>query len=255
MKCISWNVNGIRAVSKRGLADFVSKERPDVLCLQETRAMPEDADLTWAADLGYDPFWHPAEKKGYAGTLILARPAVHTVKRGLGSRTMPDREGRVLAAELDDFWMVNAYVPNAQRELTRLGYRQEWDKAFLAHLKRLQKTLPVVVCGDFNVAHTEIDLARPKENVRTHGFTIEERTGFSAHLKKGGLIDTFREFVSDGGHYTWWSHMSRARERNIGWRIDYFLISVALRPRLKRAWIMPQVGGSDHCPVGVELAE
>jgi exodeoxyribonuclease-3 len=173
------------------------------------------------------------------------------VTRGIG-RTEHDREGRVLTAEFDDFFLVNVYVPNSQRELTRLAYRQQWDADFKRYLKRLEKRKPVVWCGDLNVAHTEIDLANPKANVRNHGFTPEERAGFSSYMK-AGFLDTFREFTKERGHYTWWSQMPGVRQRNIGWRIDYFLISKALRPRLKRAFIRPEVMGSDHCPIGIEI--
>ena len=163
-----------------------------------------------------------------------------------------DREGRVLAAEFDGFVLVNVYVPNSKRDLSRLTYRQRWDADFLRYLKKLEKKKPVIFCGDLNVAHTEIDLANPKANVHNHGFTPEERAGFSAFVK-AGFLDTFREFEKGGGHYSWWSPMSGARSRNVGWRIDYFLISQSLRPRLRRAFIRPDIEGSDHCPVGVEL--
>ena len=166
--------------------------------------------------------------------------------------TAHDREGRVLTAEFTNFFLVNVYVPNSQRELTRLAYRQNWDRDFLRYLKKLGKKKPVVVCGDLNVAHQEIDLTNPKANVKNHGFTPQERAGFSAMIK-AGFVDTFREFEPGGGHYTWWSPMSGARARNVGWRIDYFLVSAALRPRLRRAFIQPHVAGSDHCPVGIEL--
>ena len=169
-----------------------------------------------------------------------------------GTGTTADHEGRVLTAELADFFLVNVYVPNAKRDLSRLGYRQEWDKGFLRYLKHLEKKKPVIFCGDLNVAHTEIDLSNPKANVHNHGFTPEERAGFDAFVK-ANLVDTFRAFEKAGGHYTWWSPMGSARARNIGWRLDYFLASAALRPRLKKAFIRPEVRGSDHCPVGIEI--
>jgi exodeoxyribonuclease-3 len=222
-----------------------------VLCIQEARATPDqlaDVDLP----RGYLQFWNPAEKAGYAGTTTFSKVEPLDVTRGIGS-PRHDREGRVLTLEFADHFLVNCYTPNSQRELTRLGYRQQWDRAFLRFLRRLEERKPVVFCGDINVAHTEIDLARPKDNVRNHGFTIEERTGFSRILK-AGFIDTFREFEKSGGHYTWWSQLNNARARNIGWRIDYWVISRALRPRLQRAWILAEVMGSDHCPVGMELA-
>ena len=251
LRFISWNVNGIRAVINKGFAEFVAAAAPDVLCLQETRATPEQADLLPMPD-GYLRFWNNAEKAGYAGTGVLTRVEPVSVSRGID---LPehDREGRVLTLEFKDFFVVNCYTPNSKRELTRLAYRQEWDRAFLAYLKRLEKRKPVAFCGDINVAHTELDLARPKQNTRTHGFTIEERTGFS-NIVAAGFLDTFREFEKGGGHYSWWSQIGSARARNIGWRIDYWVISAALRPRLKRAWIMPEVKGSDHCPVAMELA-
>ena len=249
MKLISWNVNGIRAALKKGFLDFVEAEGADIVCVQETRASPDVVEVEWPA--GYGAHWNWAEKKGYSGTLILSRTEPLSLTRGIGVAEH-DREGRVLTAEFADFFLVNVYVPNSQRELTRLDYRQQWDRDFLKHLKALERTKPVIFCGDLNVAHTEIDLARPKDNVRNHGFTIEERTGFGA-LVEAGFVDTFREFEKGGGHYTWWSQMNNARSRNIGWRIDYFLASSALRPRLKSARIYPHITGSDHCPVGLEL--
>lgn len=250
MKLISWNVNGIRAVLKKGFEDFIARERPDILCLQETKASPDQVVVPQGL-AEYTSFWNSAEKKGYSGTVIFTKEAPRAVTLGLGIEEH-DREGRVVTAEYADFFLVNIYVPNSKRELTRLPYRQEWDRDLLAYLKRLEQTKPVIWCGDLNVAHTEIDLARPKENVKTHGFTPEERAGFSAFVA-AGFVDTFREFQKDGGHYTWWSQMGTARARNIGWRIDYFLASAALRPRLKSAKIYPEVLGSDHCPIGLEL--
>ena len=249
MKLISWNVNGIRAVLKKGFHDFVAAEQPDIVCIQETRASPEVVEVEWLD--GYEVHWNVAEKKGYSGTLILTRVKPLDVTRGIGIAEH-DREGRVLTAEYGDFFLVNVYVPNSKRELTRLEYRQRWDRDFLAHLKMLERTKPVIFCGDLNVAHTEIDLARPKANMKTHGFTPEERAGFGA-LVEAGFVDTFREFEKGGDHYTWWSQMNNARSRNIGWRIDYFIASAALRPRLKSARIYPHITGSDHCPVGLEL--
>ena len=249
MKLISWNVNGLRAVQKKGFADWFKKAKPDILCVQESRALPEQVEPDWPKS--YAAHWNPAEKKGYAGVLTLSKPAPLKVTRGIGM-TEHDREGRVLTTEYDDFFLVNVYVPNAQRSLARLPYRQEWDRDFLAYLKKLKRRKPVIFCGDFNVAHTEIDLTHPKANKNTHGFTLEERVGFDAFVA-AGFVDTFREFESGGGHYTWWSVAMRARERNVGWRIDYVMVSKNLRPRLKKAFILPEVTGSDHCPVGVEL--
>ena len=249
MKIISWNVNGLRAVLRKNFLDYLAKEAPDILCLQETKAGPDDVEQLWPAE--YTTYWNVAQKKGYSGTAIFTRSRPIAVTCGI---KMPehDGEGRVLTAEYPDFFLVNVYVPNSKRELTRLPYRQEWDRDFLKHLKKLERKKPVIFCGDLNVARTEIDLTHPKANVRNHGFTPEERAGFDA-LVKASFLDTFREFEKAGGHYTWWSPMSNARARNIGWRIDYVLISAALRPRLKRAFIRCDVPGSDHCPVGIEL--
>ena len=249
MKLISWNVNGIRAALKKGFSDFLAAEDADVVCVQETKAHPDDlAEVEWP---GYTAHWNWAEKKGYSGVLTLSTRKPLSVSRGIG-KAEHDSEGRVLTTEFADFFLVNVYVPNSKRELTRLPYRQQWDRDFLAHLVSLEKRKPVIFCGDLNVAHTGIDLARPKDNVKNHGFTPEERAGFDAFVK-AGFVDAFREFEKGGGHYTWWSRMGTARAKNIGWRIDYFLCSAALRPRLKAAMIFPHVTGSDHCPVGLEL--
>ncbi|PYI86632.1 MAG: exodeoxyribonuclease III [Verrucomicrobia bacterium] len=249
MKLISWNVNGLRAALRRNFLDYLDSERPDVLCLQETRCEPNAIEPLWLAT--YATFWNCAHKKGYAGTAIFTKTSPLNITRGIGI-VGHDREGRVLTAEFADFFLVNVYVPNSQRELTRLAYRQQWDRDFLRYLKKLEQRKPVVFCGDLNVAHTEIDLAHPKANMKNHGFTPEERAGFSAFVK-AGFLDTFREFEKGGGHYTWWSPMADVRARNIGWRIDYFLISATLRPRVQCAFIRADVHGSDHCPVGIEL--
>ena len=234
---------------RKNFLAFLAKESPDILCLQETKAGPDQVEQLWSAH--YSTYWNTAQKKGYSGTVIFTRVKPLGVTQGMG-RAEHDAEGRVLTAEYQDFFLVNVYVPNSKRELERLPYRQVWDADFLRYLKKLEKKKPVIFCGDLNVAHTEIDLTHPKANVRNHGFTEEERSGFTA-MVKAGFIDTFREFEPGGGHYTWWSPMSGARARNVGWRIDYFLISSKLRPRLKRAYIRPEVMGSDHCPVVVEL--
>jgi exodeoxyribonuclease-3 len=249
VKLISWNVNGLRAVLRKNFLDYFDAERPDVLCLQETKCDPNDVEQLWPSK--YTTYWNTAEKKGYAGTAIFtkARPLRVTPHIGIGQH---DREGRVLTAEYDSFFLVNVYVPNSKRELTRLAYRQKWDRDFLRYLKKLETRKPVICCGDLNVAHTEIDLANPKANVGNHGFTPEERAGFSAFVQ-AGFLDTFREFEKGSGHYTWWSQMSGVRARNVGWRIDYFLVSAVLRPRLKAAFIRSDVPGSDHCPVGIEI--
>ncbi len=249
LKLLSWNVNGLRAILRKNFLEFLEQESPDILCLQETKATPDDVEALWPAT--YTTYWNTGEKKGYSGTAIFTRHRPLKVTRGIGTPEH-DREGRVLTADYPDFHLVNVYVPNSQRELTRLPYRQQWDRDFLAYLRKLARRKPVVVCGDLNVAHAERDLANPKANVRNHGFTVEERGGFDAVLA-AGFLDTFREFESAGGHYTWWSPMSGARARNVGWRIDYFLVSATLRPLLRRAFIRPAVPGSDHCPVGIEL--
>ena len=251
MKLLSWTVNGIRAVLKKDLIKILADQDADIVCFQETKAQPTDVDQDWAA-LGYaSADWNWAEKKGYSGVLTLSKKPPIAVTRGIG-QPEHDREGRVLTTEFADYFLVNAYIPNSQRELARLPYRQQWDAAFLTYLRALDQKKPVILCGDLNVAHTALDLARPKGNERNHGFTIEERDGLSAIIN-AGFVDTFREFQPEGGHYTWWSVMSGARAKNIGWRIDYFLCSTALRPRLKAASIHPSITGSDHCPVSIEL--
>ena len=249
VKLISWNVNGLRAVLKKNFLEFLDEEKPDVLCLQEIKCGPDDVEQLWPRH--YTTFWNSAEKKGYSGTAIFIKNRPLNVAPHIGI-VEHDQEGRVLMAELDDFFLVNVYVPNSKRDLSRLPYRQKWDRDFLAYLKNLEKKKPVIFCGDLNVAHTEIDLANPRANIHNHGFTAEERAGFDAFVKSG-FVDTFREFEKGGGHYTWWSVFSGARSRNVGWRLDYFLISKSFRPRLKSAFIRNKVLGSDHCPVGIEI--
>mgnify|MGYP000855843985 FL=1 len=252
MKLVSWNVNGIRAVLKKGFLDYMAAVDADVICLQETKCHPGDVQhVGWTA--GYEATWASAVKKGYSGTAIFSRVKPKSVTLGMNV-PVHDQEGRVITAEFADFYLVNVYQPNSQRGLTRLEYRtQEWDPAFLVYLKKLEQTKPVVFCGDLNVAHQEIDLTNPKTNRRNAGFTDEERTNFT-RLLESGFVDTFREFEKGPGHYTWWSQMMNCRARNIGWRVDYFVVSEKLRPALKRAWISPEVMGSDHCPVGLEIA-
>jgi exodeoxyribonuclease-3 len=250
MKLISWNVNGVRAALRKGFAAFIESEKPDIVCLQETKATPEEVEVPPAL-AQYSAVWNIAEKKGYSGTAIFSKTKPLSTAFGIGIADH-DREGRVITAEFADFFLVNVYVPNSKRELTRLPYRQQWDRDFLAYLKKLERTKPVIWCGDLNVAHTEIDLARPRDNVKNHGFTPEERAGFDAFVG-AGFVDAFRVFEKGGGHYTWWSQMGTARARNIGWRIDYFLVSAALAPRLKSATIHHTIMGSDHCPIGIEL--
>ncbi len=252
MRIISWNVNGVRAALKKGLFGFIESSDADVICLQETKAHPGDVQhVQWPK--GYEVHWNSAEKKGYSGTAVLTRVKPKSVQNGIGVAEH-DREGRVLAMEFADFWVVDVYQPNSQRGLTRLDYRVgRWDPAFRRYLKRLQaKGKPVVFGGDLNVAHREIDLANPRSNRRNAGFTDEERTSFG-RLLDGGFVDTFREFEGGAGHYSWWSQMGDCRARNIGWRVDYFVAAEKLRPALGRAWISPEVMGSDHCPVGLEI--
>ena len=250
MKIISWNVNGIRSVLKKGFLNLISDQHPDILCLQETKAEQSLVEL----DLpGYHQFWNSAKNRaGYSGTVIFSKQKPLQNKNDIGIEKH-DQEGRVITAEFENFFVVNVYVPNSKRDLSRLPYRQkEWDVDFLSHLKKLEKTKPVIFCGDFNVAHKEIDLTNPATNRKNHGFTDEERAGFT-NFVKAGFLDTFRELTDEGGHYTWWSQMNNCRARNIGWRIDYVLISKALRPQLKDAFILPKVLGSDHCPVGAVM--
>jgi len=251
LKLISWNVNGIRAAVRNGLLSYLKEESPDVICFQETKAEQEQvAELEWPGD--YQQFWNSAEKKGYSGTAIFTRVAPLSVTNGMGDVRL-DKEGRVINAEFNGFHLVTVYTPNSQRELARLDYRTlEWDVAFRKHLKKLEKDKPVIFCGDLNVAHQEIDLANPRTNTKNAGFTIEERNAFT-ELLDSGFVDTFREFEKGGGHYSWWSYRAGARKRNVGWRIDYFGISEVLRPKLKNAFIRPDVMGSDHCPVGIEI--
>jgi exodeoxyribonuclease-3 len=250
LRLLSWNVNGIRSVCEKGFLQWLEREDADIVCLQETKARPEQlTHIEWPGE--YERFWNSAEKPGYSGTGIFTKQAPLSVSYGI-KHEAHDREGRVITAEYESFYLVNVYVPNSKRDLSRLDYRQGWDSDFLAYLKDLEQSKPVVWCGDLNVAHTEIDLARPKGNEKNHGFTPEERAGFDGFVN-AGFIDTFREFEKSGGHYTWWSTMGGARARNIGWRIDYFLISPALRPALKEAFIQPDVRGSDHCPLGIVL--
>jgi len=249
VKLISWNINGIKSALSKGLLGFIETHNPDILCLQETRS-PKEAPTV---DLpGYQQYWNDAAKPGYSGTAIFTKTKPLKVTNGIGV-AKHDNEGRVLTAEFKDFFLVNVYVPNAKRELERLPYRtKEWDVDFLKYLKKIEKKKPVIFCGDLNVAHTEIDLTNPKSNVKNHGFTPEERAGFD-NIVKAGFLDTFREFEKGGSHYTWWSRMHNCRARNIGWRIDYFLMSPSLRKRLKSATILKDVMGSDHCPVAIEL--
>lgn len=248
MKLISWNVNGIRSAIGKGLVDFVKKKDPDIFCVQETKAEEGQAVLLPE----YLQFWNSAEKKGYSGTLVFskAKPLSFTKDMGIPEH---DLEGRVITLEYEGFYLVNVYAPNAQRGLMRLDYKVKWNADFLAFIKKLGEKKPVIFCGDMNVAHQEIDIARPKDNRNNAGFTDAEREGFSRMLDSG-FIDTFRLLHPDEVAYTWWSYMFNARAKNIGWRIDYFCVSEELKEKVSAAYILPEVMGSDHCPVGLEIA-
>ncbi len=248
---ISWNVNGIRAVLKNGFMDWLLQERPDILCLQETRALPADLDEDLLSPDGYISVWHPAKKRGYSGTAVYAKhPPVSTSVLGVKEF---DEEGRLQVLEYPDLTILNGYWPNSQAERARLSYKLAFCDAVLELAKKLaKKKKNVLVCGDFNIAHTEIDLANPKENENCAGYYIEEREAMTKFLK-GGFVDTFRHFNKEPGHYTWWSYRTRARERNVGWRIDYHCVNKAFLPHVRRSWILSDVMGSDHCPIGIEL--
>lgn len=251
MKLVSWNVNGLRATLGKGLAEKMDALAPDVLCLQEIKARPEQVRDAWV-DSWAHALWNPAQRPGYSGTLILSRVAPLSSSLGIGDPAH-DSEGRVATMEFADFFLVNCYTPNAQNELARLPYRQEWDAAFRAYLCRLAQLKPVIFCGDLNVAHEEIDLARPDANHFSAGFSDEERAGFSA-LLAAGFADSFRRLHPDARDcYSWWSFRGGARARNVGWRIDYFGVSESLMPRVRAAEIHPEITGSDHCPVSLEI--
>lgn len=247
MKLISWNVNGLRACMNKGFMDFFSSIDSDIFCIQETKMQQEQSSFTFD---GYYDFWNSAIKKGYSGTLILSKQKPLSVSYGINI-PYHDNEGRVIALEYNNFYLINVYTPNSQRELTRLDYRMEWEDDFKGFLHSFSK--PVIVCGDLNVAHTEIDLKNPKQNTNNAGFTKEEREKFS-NLLESGFIDSFRYLYPNKiDAYTWWSYMAKSRERNIGWRIDYFLLSNELKPALKEANIYSNIYGSDHCPVGIDI--
>jgi exodeoxyribonuclease-3 len=253
MKILSFNVNGIRAVVGKTFLEDMQAQDPDVICLQETKATPEQVAAAVAPLAAYQVFANSAERKGYSGTAILTKVAPISVTYDIG---MPDHdsEGRVICAEFDNFYLVTVYVPNSGSELLRLAYRQTWDAAFLTYLKNLENHKPVVVCGDFNVAHRAIDLARPKENYnKAAGYMQEEIDGMNA-FTNAGLLDSFRTMHPETVKYSWWSYRAGAREKNVGWRIDYFLVSEAFVAQLQEAFILNDVYGSDHCPVGVVLA-
>lgn len=246
-KFISWNVNGLRACMNKGFLDFLKEEDADIFCIQESKLQNGQISL----DLpGYCQYWNYAEKKGYSGTAVFTKEEPLSVAYGLGIEKH-DHEGRVITLEFDNYYMVTVYTPNSQDELKRLSYRMEWEDDFLAYLKNLEKSKPVVFCGDLNVAHKEIDLKNPKTNRKNAGFTDEERDKFTS-LINAGFIDTFRYFYPElEGIYSWWSYRFHAREKNAGWRIDYFLVSESLKDSLSDALIYKDVLGSDHCPVGL----
>ena len=254
MKIISWNVNGIRAVATHGFKDFLQSQKPDILCVQEVK-ISDATRLTTEFDFaGYTEYWHSAARPGYSGTAILVKEGLDgiiKVKNGMGAEQF-DTEGRVQTLEHNDFYLLNIYFPNANHELSRLDYKQEFNETLLKYAKKLEKKKPVIITGDFNVAHEEIDLARPKENVGAPGFTPSERAWMTKFLATG-FIDTFREKNGQKVQYSWWSYRMHARERNVGWRIDYFCVSAKLRGKLKKAYILDEITGSDHAPVGLEM--
>ncbi len=248
MKLISWNVNGLRACMNKGFEDFLRASGADAFCLQETKMQREQADFVFD---GYEEYWNSAEKKGYSGTAIFSKNAPLNVTYGIGSEEH-DKEGRVITAEYENFYLVTVYTPNSQRELARLDYRMVWEDVFRAYLLELDKKKPVIVCGDLNVAAEEIDLKNPKTNRKNAGFTDEERAKFR-ELKAAGFVDTFRHLHPEEVKYSWWSYMFKAREKNAGWRIDYFVVSERIADKVQAAEIHTEILGSDHCPVSIEI--
>ena len=252
MKIISWNVNGIRAVLKKGFLDFMNQENPDIICIQETKASPEQVELN-LENYPYK-YWNSAIKKGYSGTAIFSKIKPITIENNLQIEKH-DQEGRVICFELDNYYLVTVYTPNSKRDLSRLDYRhKEWDVDFLKYLKKLESKKPVIFCGDLNVAHKEIDLKNPKPNKRNAGFTEQERQGFENYVK-AGFVDTFRMFNKEPNHYTWWSYMFNSRAKNVGWRIDYFCVSNIIKNKVNEARILPEVMGSDHAPILIEITK
>ena len=253
MKIVSWNINGIRAIIKKDFSGIIDKLNADIVCLQETKAQDDQVVEALKGIDDYEIFSSSAERKGYSGTAVMTRIKPLDVSTGIGVKEH-DTEGRVVSLEYDDFYLVNVYVPNSGNELKRLDYRQGWDEVFFDYLKMLEKKKPLIVCGDFNVAHREIDLARPKENYnKTAGYMQEEIDGMDRYLE-GGFTDTYRHFYPDRKDvYSWWSYRTRGRENNVGWRIDYFLVSKSLVPSIRKADILDEIMGSDHCPVMLEL--
>ncbi len=249
MKLISWNVNGIRACVNKGFKKFFNQIDADIFCIQETKCQPDQINLEWE---GYKDYWNSAEKKGYSGTAVFTKKEPITVTNGIGIEEH-DKEGRIITLEYEDFYLVNNYTPNAKRELERLAYRQQWEDEIRKYLLKLKQTKSVIMCGDLNVAHQEIDLKNPKTNRGNAGFTDEERAKMT-QLLEAGFTDSFRYLYPDKENaYSWWSYMGRAREKNVGWRIDYFIVSKDMEKKIKEATIYPEIMGSDHCPVGLEL--
>ena len=251
MQLISWNVNGIRAAMDKGFRELIESESPDVICLQETKAEVQQVTLEWAEKYGYHQTWNSAEKKGYSGTAIWSKIAPTKTSLGMGIAEH-DQEGRVILATYKDFHLVTVYTPNSKRGLTRLDYRQEWDRAFLSYVRKLNRSKPVVFCGDLNCAHQEIDLANPKSNRKNAGFTEQERAGVDK-MVDAGFLDSFREFDEGPDNYSWWTYRNNARERNIGWRLDYFFVAEKLRSQVSGAQIRTDILGSDHCPVELTI--
>lgn len=249
MKFISWNVNGLRAATKKGFKDFFLEQDADIFAIQETKMQEDQKEFNFD---NYYEYWSSAIKKGYSGTLIYTKQKPLNVIYGIDGEGYND-EGRIITLEFEKFFFVNTYVPNSQRELARLDYRMEFDDNFRNYLTKLEKIKPLILCGDLNVAHNEIDIRNPETNQRNAGFTIEERTKFQA-LLDSGFIDTFRHLYPEEVKYSWWSYMFKARERNIGWRIDYFVISKTLKNNLREAKIHTEIHGSDHCPVSIEIS-
>ncbi len=255
MKLVSWNVNGIRAIANKGFFEIFDTLAADVLCLQETKAQDDQVAEVLSSLMGYHIYSNSANRKGYSGTAIISKEQPLSVSYDIGI-SEHDQEGRVLCAEFEQFFLVNVYVPNSGSELLRLDYRSDWDKSFCTYLKELEQRKPVVVCGDFNVAHREIDLARPKANYnKSAGFMQSEIDGMNRFVESG-FVDTFRYVnPTQGDAYSWWSYRAGARAKNIGWRIDYFLMSESFVGSLKDAYILPEVLGSDHCPVAIEIVK
>ena len=249
MKLSSWNVNGIRACLTKGFAETFKKMDADIFCIQETKCQPEQVELEFE---GYTSYWNSAEKKGYSGTAIFTKQKPLNVTYGIGIEEH-DKEGRVITLEFEEFYMVDIYTPNSKRELERQDYRQIWEDEIRKYLLKLNETKPVIMCGDLNVAHEEIDLKNPKTNRKNAGFTDEERQKMT-ELLDAGFTDTFRYLYPDKENaYSWWSYMGHAREKNVGWRIDYFIVSKSIESKIKEATIYPEIMGSDHCPVGLEI--